>query len=114
MAFDFDGFRKAYEAKDASAWLGYFAEDAEWIEYRHDDPPTRPNRMQGRAAIGDFIGKVVSWPIALTIEDPVIEGDRIAFRAWVDRPDGKRIIEHVMLETREGLIQRQIDVEAWD
>jgi hypothetical protein len=32
---DFAGFERAFEGKDAAARAGYFADDAEWIEYRH-------------------------------------------------------------------------------
>ena len=70
--------------------------------------------MVGRAAIAAFLRQVGNWPIALAIEDEIIAGDRAAFRSWIGQPDGKRIIEHVMLYLDNGKIARQIEVEAWD
>jgi ketosteroid isomerase-like protein len=112
--FDLAGFRAAVEAKDVARWAGFYHPDAEWLEYRHMDPPARPNRMVGREAIAAFIGRVADWPIALRVEAMVAAGDGVAFRLWVDRPGGRRIVEHVMLELEGGQIRRQIDVEAWD
>ncbi|HET7716514.1 MAG TPA: nuclear transport factor 2 family protein [Bauldia sp.] len=112
--FDFAAFKRAYEAKDAAAWAACYAEDAEWIEYRHQNPPRRPHRLKGRAAIATFLRQVEAWPIGLKIEDEILAGDRIAFRSWVDLGDGRRIIEHVMLYIEKSLIIRQIEVEACD
>ena len=113
-AFDFAAFRRADEAKDVEPWLGFYAEGAVWIEYRHKDPPSRPNRMEGRAAIGAFLRQVATWPITLRIEDGFVAGDRAAFRSWVGLPDGRRIVEHAMLELSGGKVLRQVEVEAWD
>ena len=41
--FDFAGFRTALEARDVAHWLPFYADDAEWLEYRHTNPPrSRP------------------------------------------------------------------------
>ena len=114
MVFDFVAFKRACETKDADAWIEYFAQDAEWVEYRHQDPPQRPHRMAGRDEIETFLRQVAIWPITLTIEDELIDADRAAFRTWVGLADGKRIVEHVMLYLDEDKIRRQVDVEAWD
>jgi ketosteroid isomerase-like protein len=112
--FDFAGFKRVFEAKDAAAWTGYFAEDAEWIEYRHFSPPRAPNVMKGRAAIGAFVAGVCAQPLKLQIEDEIVVAERAVFRLWVTLEDGKRIIEHIYLYFADGKITRQIDVEAWD
>jgi hypothetical protein len=33
--FDFAAFRAAVEARDVDRWLPFFADDAEWLEFRH-------------------------------------------------------------------------------
>jgi ketosteroid isomerase-like protein len=33
--FDFAGFKRAFMEQDVPAWAAYYAEDAQWIEYRH-------------------------------------------------------------------------------
>lgn len=112
-SFDFPAFRAAYEARDAAAWLGFYAEDAEWIEYRPDCTECH-RRTLGRTAIGEFLAAAAEWPEVLAVEEPEIEADRLRFRAWVGQPDGRRIVEHVMLLTGDGRIRRQVDVETWD
>lgn len=112
--FDFEGFRRAFTGQDIERWLDYFADDAEWIEYRHDAPPRSPNRMSGRAAIGAFLARVKASNIALAISDEVIGETRAAFMVICTLPDGRRIIENVILHFAEGKIARQVDVEAWD
>lgn len=44
-SFDCPAFKAACECNDAAAWILFFAEDAEWVEHRHQDPPSRPNRI---------------------------------------------------------------------
>jgi ketosteroid isomerase-like protein len=112
-AFDFGGFKRAFEGKDASAWAACFADDGEWIEYRHHNPPRAPNRMD-RRQLAEHIGRVASSPVTLVIEDEIVTDDRAAFRVIVTLPHGARIIEHVMLHLANGRITRQVDVEAWD
>ena len=46
--FDYAAFRRAFSGKDAGAWSEFYADDAEWIEYRHDAPPRAPHRMVGK------------------------------------------------------------------
>ena len=53
--FDFEAFKQALEGQDIAKWLAFYADDAEWIEYRHNAPPRSPNRMIGREQIGAFL-----------------------------------------------------------
>jgi ketosteroid isomerase-like protein len=112
--FDFPAFSAAFAAKDVDAWLGFYAEDADWIEYRHDAPPSRPVRMAGRRAIERFLRGVARSPIELVVSDEVVGSEHAAFRVTATFPDGRRIIEHVIVDIADGRIRRQVDVEAWD
>ena len=44
----------------------------------------------------------------------MIGEERIAFAFLVTEPDGRHLIEHVILHLADGKIARQVDVEAWD
>lgn len=109
-SFDFAKFRAAYEARDAAAWLDFYADDAEWIEYG-------PNlsaclrRMIGRAEISKFL-QAASWPEVLGFEEPEVDADRVRFCARIRDADGHRMVEHVMLLTQDGQIRRQVDVDV--
>lgn len=112
--FDFSAFKRAFVAQDISAWLEFFDENAEWVEYKHAHPPRAPRRMVGREQIAGFLRGVKASNVTLAIEDEVIGAGRAAFRVWCTLPDGRRIIEHVIIEFPNGRITRQVDVEAWD
>ena len=53
---------------------------------------------------------------ALTLDasDEIVADGRVAFRATATFPDGRQVVEHVQLTVEDGLIVRQVDVEAWD
>ncbi len=112
--FDFVGFKTAMERKDSDSWLGFYADEAEWTEYRHFSPPRDPNRMVGKEQIADFIWRVCSSDVDIIIADEVIASDRIAFSIDVTLPDGKRIFEHTIANIENDKITPQVDVEAWD
>ena len=113
-AFDFDSFRAALEARDVARWLPFYADDAEWLEYRHGNPPRAPDVTRGRAAIGRYIEEIAASRIALAISNEVLGEHRAAFTITVLRADGRRIIENVIVDHRDGRIVRQLEVEAWD
>lgn len=112
--FDYAAFREAFSRKDADAWASFYADDAEWIEYRHDAPPRAPRRKVGKAQITEFMRAVAPKDIAIELTDEVLARERAAFRVTCTFPDGRRIIEHVILTLHDGKITRQVDVEAWD
>ena len=113
-SFSWTEYRAAFEAKDVARWLAFYSEDAEWVEYRHTDPPRSPNVMRGREEIGAFIERVAEMPLTLELGNEVLGEERIAFACTVTFTEGDRIIEHVIADVRDGRIVRQVDVEAWD
>ena len=114
VPFDFSAYKLAFEAKDAVRWIEFFADDAEWNEYRNQDPPARPRQIRGKAEIRRYVESLARGSPSRTIESEVISGDRVAFRTWTVLLGGQRIVEHVILEIIDGKISKQVDVEAWD
>ena len=112
--FDLAAYKRAFEAKDVEAWIAFYAEDAEWIEYTPEAPPHAPVVMRGKAAIHEFLRGVAADPVRLSISDEVTAGDRAAFMVTCDLGDGRRAIENTVITLRDGLIVRQVEVEAWD
>lgn len=41
-ASDFDRYERALTGQHVAAWTACFADDGEWIERRHRDPPRAP------------------------------------------------------------------------
>ncbi len=112
--FDFAAYIEASTSKDADRWLSFFAEDAEWTEYRYFDPPRAPHRMRGMGEIEPFVRGISASAVELTAGTPIVTDDAAAFSIDCLLPDGRRIYEHVMIEIADGKIARQTDVEAWD
>jgi len=112
--FDFPAFAAAIEQKDVGRWLDFYADDAEWIEYKPSAPPSAPVRMAGRETIGRFLSAVAASDLRLEVDDEVVGPERAAFRVTCTLPDGRRILEHVIVHLRDGRIVRQVEVEAWD
>lgn len=112
--FDFAAFKRAFERRDLDSWVSFYADDAEWIEYRHFSPPRSPNRMVSKQQIAEFLSRICSADFGTTIVDEVIGGDRFAFSIDCTLPDGKHIFENIMIHTENGKVVRQVDVEAWD
>ncbi len=113
-SFDFAAFQAAFESTDVPKWLAFYDPHAIWLEYRHGNPPARPNRMQGREQIEAFLRTVAAAGLELHLSHEVVSPRRIAFRVTCHLPDGRTVLEHVMLEVRDGLITEQVDIEAWD
>jgi ketosteroid isomerase-like protein len=112
--FDFARFKRAFAAKDVPAWIEFYADDAEWLEYKPSAPPRAPVRMRGREEIAAFLGRVAAAPIEIEVFDEVVGPERAAFCVNCTMPDGRRIIENVIVHIAGGRIARQVDVEAWD
>jgi ketosteroid isomerase-like protein len=112
--FDFWAFKDAFERKDAGRWPEFYAEDAQWIEYKHSAPPSDPVRMLGRKRIAQFISSLEGSDIEIVLSDEVLGRERAAFSVEVSLPDGKRVFEHTIVHIEDGRIARQVDVEAWD
>ena len=112
--FDFAAFRAAFGGDDPGAWAAFYAEDAEWVEYRYSAPPSAPHRMEGRERIRVVLEQVVTAGFKAELSDEILVPGRAAFRVDVELPDGRRVVEHSMIWTGGGSITRQVDVEAWD
>src|SRR4028118_1311685 len=76
---DFASFKEAFEGKDLDRWLPFYAQEAEWIEYRHISPPRAPNRMVGKHQIADLLRRVCGADLEITIADEAITPYRVAF-----------------------------------
>jgi len=115
QSFDFDSFKKAFQSQDVETWATFYAQDAEWIEYGHTNPPHAPNRMVGQPEIKAFLDRVKASNISIVMTDEIPGPTRAAFCVTCTLSDGVRqIIEHVIIHYSNGWITRQVDVEAWD
>jgi hypothetical protein len=114
LSFDFGAYKTAVETLNIDAWCSFYAANAEWVSYRHTNPPRDPHILTGSAQIKEFLNRVKANEVRLSISDEVLNPQRSAFCVTCTLPSGYRVIEHVIIHHPEGRITRQVDVEAWD
>jgi len=112
--FDIAAYKRAVEAKDVEAWLAFYADDAEWLEYQPTRPLSSPRRHVGSAEIRAYLEFIAGEPEPLVVSDELASGDRAAFAIWMTFADGRAFGEHCIVTLRDGLIVRHVDIELWD
>ena len=112
--FDYEALRRAVEARDAETLLGFYAEEAEIKAISKDARPGSPRVVSGKDAVEEYLRDVYSRDMTHHLEDEVLGEERVAFHEACRYADGTRVYAAVMLELRDGKIQRQTNVEAWD
>jgi hypothetical protein len=66
--FDFSAFKAAYEGQDIEAWLSFYCDNAEWVCYRHANPPRAPHVLTGREQIAAFLSRVKANDVHLSMD----------------------------------------------
>jgi hypothetical protein len=112
--FDFAVFQRAFEDKDFESQVSFYADDAEWTEYRYLSPPRSPNRMVGKRQITGFLRQICPSYLGVNKADEVIGQERITFSVDRALPDGRQVLEHLIGHLEDGQVVRKVDVEAWD
>jgi ketosteroid isomerase-like protein len=104
------------DAGDMARATSALHEDIEWshaqVWAHHEFAAGKPTRMQGRAAIREFLEarreQLAAAGIRHAVVDLVIDGGRGAFLGQVTGPDGTRKPFMVWFELRDGLIGRYL------
>jgi ketosteroid isomerase-like protein len=104
LEFDYSAFKDAFERKDAERWAQFYADDAEWIEYKPSAPPRDPVRMSGRERIAEFMASLAQTELEITLADEVLGDARVAFSVDITLPDGRRVFEHTIMHIEDGRI----------
>jgi ketosteroid isomerase-like protein len=106
--------KHAIEARDGKALASFYADDALLRIIDHNNPPSKPREVRGKAAIASFHDDVCSRAMTHTVEGGIADGDRLAFTQSCAYPDGMKVFCSAMLELKGGKIVRQTVVQAWD
>lgn len=106
--------KRAIEARDAKALIGFYADDALLRIIDHDNPPSRPRELRGRQAIAAYYEDVCGRAMSHRIEAGLSSGAELAFTQACTYLDGAKVFCAAMLEIRNGKIVRQTAVQAWD
>jgi hypothetical protein len=114
QSFDGEALRRGIEERDAATLLGLYAEDAELQVVDHNDQPSNPKVIHGRAAIGQYFADVCGRDMTHKIRRLVGDEASAAFVQDCRYPSGARVLCIAVLDLKDGLITRQSGVQAWD
>jgi hypothetical protein len=111
---DLEAFSRAVEREGVAAVAAWFADDAQWTTIDARTPPASPSVLRGRAAIEEAVRDIAARGITTRVDDAILAGDRAALRLVCTYPAGGLVVEHALIELREGRIARWSGVQAWD
>lgn len=106
--------KRAVEGRDARALAEMYADNAVMLVIDHDNPPSNPRRLTGKAAIAGYFGDVCGRDMTHMIENGIAAGNRLAFTQSCTYPDGTKVFCSAMLDLKSGKIAQQTIVQAWD
>ncbi len=112
--FDLSTFKRAIEERDASAQLAMYAEDAEVTLVDRVARPSAPRVLHGAGEIQAWIEDVCGRDMTHRVQRTVQDESGAAFTEACRYPDGTGVICATVLEIDNGLVTRQIAVQAWD
>jgi ketosteroid isomerase-like protein len=112
--FDLKSFTRAIEERDASAQLALYAEDAEVTLVDRVAQPRAPRVLRGREEIQAWIEDVCGRDMTHRVQHTVQDDGGAAFTEACRYPDGTGVMCATVLELDNGLVARQIGVQAWD
>jgi hypothetical protein len=112
--FDVDAFKQAIEERTASTQLAMYAEDAEVTLVDRIAQPSAPRVLSGRSEIQGWIEDVCGRDMTHRVQHVVQDESGVAFTEACRYPDGVSVLCSTVLEVENGLVTRQIAVQAWD
>jgi hypothetical protein len=112
--FDLSTFKRAIEERDASAQLAMYAENAQATLVDRVSQPSAPRVLHGRGEIRAWIEDVSGRDMTHRIQHTVQDENGVAFTEACRYPNGTSVLCATVLEIDNGLVTRQIVVQAWD
>jgi ketosteroid isomerase-like protein len=106
--------KRAVEGRGAHALAAMYADNAVMLVSDHDNPPSNPRRLAGRAAISSYFSDVCGRNMAHLIENTIAAGNRLAFTQSCTYADGTKMFCAAMLDLKGGEIAQQTVIQAWD
>ena len=113
-SFDLNTFKQAIEERDASSQLAMYAPDAEVTLIDKVSQPSSPRVLRGTGEIRTWIEDVCGRDMSHSVELAVSDAGGAAFTEACRYPDGTAVMCATVLDVDDGLISRQVAVQAWD
>lgn len=112
--FDLEQFTRAIEERDASAQLAMYAPEATVTLADRVSQPGTPRVLSGHDEIQAWVEDVCGRDMTHAVGHAVQDERGAAFTEACRYPDGTNVLCATVLELGDGLITRQVGVQAWD
>jgi hypothetical protein len=112
--FDLATFTRAIEERDASTQLAMYADDASVTLADRNAQPGSPRVLQNKGEIATWVEDVCARDMTHKVGHTVSDETGVAFTEACRYPDGTNVLCATVLEIEDGLIARQVGVQAWD
>ncbi|MDQ0994537.1 nuclear transport factor 2 family protein [Streptomyces sp. V3I7] len=113
-SFDTETLRRGIEGDTSADLLSLYNDDAEIRIIDHTSQPSHPKVVHGRDEIREMLDDVYSREMTHHLDQCIVEGDRAAYSESCQYPDGTRVVAESMITLRNGRIDEQIMIQAWD
>lgn len=112
--FAFTELKRALEERNAGAQLALYADDAEVTLVDRINMPVSPRVLRGREEIRGWLEDICGREMTHRVEMQVLGDGGAAFTEACRYPDGTNVLCVAVLELRDGLIAREVGIQAWD
>lgn len=113
-SFDAAALRRAYSGRDADSLLAHYADDAMVELVDAQNMPSQPRRLEGKDAIRAHFEDVLARDMTHEVDIVADAGDAIGYVLRCAYPDGTRVVCSATSQLRDGKIEREVVVQAWD
>jgi ketosteroid isomerase-like protein len=111
---DISTLAKAIENRDAEGVLAWYRDDAVLTLIDRDHPPAAPLVFAGAEQIGTYYRDLCGRNIEHQVRDVVATADGLAYAQHCRYPEGAGVVCTTVATLRDGRIQTQTAVQAWD
>ena len=112
--FDIDELKRGYETWDVEALLALYADEVELVEINRDHPPSAPRVRHGKDLVRGMFEHCSAAGVKASVENMLAGPDRAAATVTCEFPGGRKVLANSILEIRDGLIVRELDVVSGD
>jgi ketosteroid isomerase-like protein len=112
--FDAAALRRAFHTKDAEELAALYAEDATVEIVDALNPPSSPQRHEGRAAVRAHLEDILGRDMSHALDLVAVGDDSLGYSVRCEYPDGTRVVCVATAQLRDGKIVRELGVQAWD
>jgi hypothetical protein len=106
--------KNALETNNIDELMRYYTEDAKMTIIDQNHPPSKPLELSGRDAIRSFMSDIESRHITHKVEAEVYDDNHLAFTETCEYPNGEKVAVSSMCELRDGRIENERVIQAWD